>query len=1626
MATNVNTMIYDKQVDRAAMIRLYEKRVNGKIEIIVDGHAIRVDDMIKKAQLTGKGFDSFRDALEKEIQKTYKEAYTVSSRSLLDLVSDQVSYTFQTLETALGKIWNTSKPQRRIAEEIVLQRPLYKNVTLNSGWAGVSISERKRLEQVIRKGLAEGKSNAEIALEVRKGNTFNISRNQSKALVTTAITSVHAQVDQEVYKANEKALQGWQYVAVLDSRTTPICAFRDGTVYPIGDYDHLPPAHYNCRSTTIPVVKSWDDLSKLEGINQIRKRNLLGLTPKQIQFYDGLTPLKESYNEWLLRQTPEVQLRHIGDIQKLELFRSGQLSYDKFIGPDGASLGIKELRRLTDSGYALPGDTRRFALAKEKLDALKLGASYPDDFINDANLKKALKEYYILQAGELDGNLSLINYRGKLLFNKKATKARVLNTPPSEDNLIFNPITGRYEDNRIYQPSQSTYENALRLVRESEKLLPRDKDFILNFVNDLEDTMGLNERSVIADNLRITFGRARENKTPWVNFKAVSTAQMNFDVMNISDYMETQLRKDSDLLKKLLLDNYIDPVLGPTQLQQLHDEFFKNIYARNDWEDKIAPKIARELKGLIDTKIPIKLRARINSTDIDAFYLRFAHRLAMADMPDRDQFAVSIGRDLYNMANYRGSRNEWYRLGVKLLDDADDKGFFKLESYDGIRKRRMKSRLSGQYFGPYYDTVSVNLRIIDPRIQEYAKLQRKVDAGLRVSIVNPKNKLVIREGYKTYWIDRGILGMYDTRIPITSTHSFSDFPEDLVDANMVTALNWAAESQYKIDEDFYDFIYKLLYFEDDKGRAKYFNDLNTYREYIVSRGDAYERFKAMEWLRANKYNFSNTPFLDHRARIYERGLIGPQSGETFRPFLSTSFERNFSEEAYYNLQDQIGSFLGGLSDYFEGRYNSLSFSGRQKIAEKWRDEMVKIGKHMLNKKPNDLRAILESEFVQMVDGEEQGKLFRFALEMAKIDNFLRSRVPYQIKGRAVKHIGRDELDINQALKYAIETKEPKNISIEDITFYGESNDFSFDNLPKNDLQRIESADLSAPILVEKLDNGKLEWIDGWHRVMRAKQLGIKKLPARILEQSETDQFIKRKVTGAPLEVDKYLYTKASLANLKDYKTALALEQDASSSGAQIIALTTRNKQLAELSNVIPTNQKKRLYDEIAAATFNDPRFRQLNLKLGLTEKDLRKAAKAQNMVTFYGAGERTGIMNVEGKLAKALSKEDGVLVVKAADRDKVLNEISARMARYEQVDPELYLELKALRQDVKDIFNKGLDPGDDILDQLYFLEPGTRELVEKLSGAYIKTVTPDDFKQIAQIMSENLREQVPVLKDFTKFFGRLAEDFLINAKPSDSLTDFSDIIAQKIAGTRQGKPPSFLERLPWYKPNSPLSNIFFGIQQKKLPKKWTSVPWVNFDGKTIEQNFTQTFEERLRYQDKDGRWVTNILQINQKTDPTWWEEFTNKADTINDIADVSKARTAFAVNGNHSNDATLVKRFHIWGYKNGVPTSTIHDAFFTNAVDMLKARTALRKMYSDSLKNNVIKMTLDEMRKRGLPKNLYDKYMNEAIELGLIPIVGRSRIGGKILTDTDILTSDDILKEIPESFFEDVGWYGVG
>ena len=68
---------------------------------------------------------------------------------------------------------------------------------------------------------------------------------------------------------------------------------------------------------------------------------------------------------------------------------------------------------------------------------------------------------------------------------------------------------------------------------------------------------------------------------------------------------------------------------------------------------------------------------------------------------------------------------------------------------------------------------------------------------------------------------------------------------------------------------------------------------------------------------------------------------------------------------------------------------------------------------------------------------------------------------------------------------------------------------------------------------------------------------------------------------------------------------------------------------------------------MAQDAISDPRFKQLGrLPSDLTWEDLSKAAKAQNMVAFYGAGTATQAANLADKFAKDLLKRDYIVVTR--------------------------------------------------------------------------------------------------------------------------------------------------------------------------------------------------------------------------------------------------------------------------------------------------------------------------------------------------------------------------------------------
>ena len=90
---------------------------------------------------------------------------------------------------------------------------------------------------------------------------FGVSYFNSRRLVRTEITFVEAEMEARAYE--DLDIEEYEYVSVLDNRTTILCQQHDGKVYKVKERKagvNYPPLHPFCRATTIAHISGeWDN-----------------------------------------------------------------------------------------------------------------------------------------------------------------------------------------------------------------------------------------------------------------------------------------------------------------------------------------------------------------------------------------------------------------------------------------------------------------------------------------------------------------------------------------------------------------------------------------------------------------------------------------------------------------------------------------------------------------------------------------------------------------------------------------------------------------------------------------------------------------------------------------------------------------------------------------------------------------------------------------------------------------------------------------------------------------------------------------------------------------------------------------------------------------------------------------------------------------------------------------------------------------------------------------------------------------------------------------------------------------------------------------------------------------------
>jgi len=231
---------------------------------------------------------------------------------------------------------------------------------VSKAFRGIAESQAQRFNAIVRTGVLTGEPIPQIARRMvgnldfgqlaktakqqalAGGELTRLADHQVMTIVRTSVLQINNAASQQVYEANQDVTKKYRYLATLDSRTSAICRSLDGKVFEYGK-GPTPPVHFNCRSTTIPIVDY----------------KALGLRPPE-EVLDtrgtrrsegGGVSAETDYGKWLLGKSKEYQKDVFnGSEQRAAYFRKLSREYgpqqalSRMVREDGSEVTLKQLQ----------------------------------------------------------------------------------------------------------------------------------------------------------------------------------------------------------------------------------------------------------------------------------------------------------------------------------------------------------------------------------------------------------------------------------------------------------------------------------------------------------------------------------------------------------------------------------------------------------------------------------------------------------------------------------------------------------------------------------------------------------------------------------------------------------------------------------------------------------------------------------------------------------------------------------------------------------------------------------------------------------------------------------------------------------------------------------------------------------------------------------------------------------------------------------------------------------------------------------------------------------------------------------------------------------------------------------
>lgn len=341
----VNERIYNGIVRHQIGLMRYSTATVREIIILLNRSQVAVIDAIRRYDVES-GSAVRLQALLGALREIDAEAGRVMAGALDEDLADLADMEALWIErlmngalpAAIPIAMNIASPTAEQLYAAVHSRPFEGNI-LREYYERMPDTLLRPVKEALTQGYAIGRTTDQLIRDIRGSRANNYtdgllqqSRRSVEKLVRTAVNHTATTAREEVYKNNEDLVSGIRWVSTLDMRTSEICMSLDGQLFDPGEGPR-PPAHWNCRSTTTPIVKSWKELGF----------NVADLDPGTRASMDGQVPATETYQTWLEKQPKDVQDEALGP-EKAQMFRDG-MKLDRFVA-DGRTLTLEQLREL--------------------------------------------------------------------------------------------------------------------------------------------------------------------------------------------------------------------------------------------------------------------------------------------------------------------------------------------------------------------------------------------------------------------------------------------------------------------------------------------------------------------------------------------------------------------------------------------------------------------------------------------------------------------------------------------------------------------------------------------------------------------------------------------------------------------------------------------------------------------------------------------------------------------------------------------------------------------------------------------------------------------------------------------------------------------------------------------------------------------------------------------------------------------------------------------------------------------------------------------------------------------------------------------------------------------------------